>query len=98
MSLIGSGVQTLGLLVEERHDRPARPHSSHYILQTRLGWAGDTAGRVDLINVLHGPEPELPPPEDRFILFSLPSSLAILWRPSVGVFLEAAISTRHSPA
>ena len=90
----------MGLLAEERH---ARPHSSYYILQTELGWAGlgwagDTAGRVDLINVLHGPEPELPPPEDRFILFSLPSSLAILWRPSVGVFLEAAISTRHSPA
>ena len=98
MSLIGSGVQTLGLLVEERHDRPASPHS--LITYYKQGWAGlgNTAGRADLINVLHGPEPELPPPEDRFILFSLPSSLAILWRPSVGVFLEAAISTRHSPA
>ena len=83
-----------------RRDTIGQLAHTHLITYYKQGWAGlgDTAGRVDLINVLHGPEPELPPPEDRFILFSLPSSLAILWRPSVGVFLEAAISTRHSPA
>ena len=47
-----------------------------------------------ILSVLYKPEE----PEDRFILFSFPNSLAILCRPSVGVFFVVEMSTRHSPA
>ena len=44
-------------------------------------------------NILYRPDE----PEERFILFSFPSSLAILCRPRVGVFFVVEMSTRHSP-
>ena len=47
-----------------------------------------------ILSQLYKPEE----PEDRFILFSFPNSLAILCRPSVGVFFVVEMSTRHSPA